>query len=411
MLDRIKKKRVPGWKRTAYIMFFAQLITAVGFSSIFPFLPLYVETLESSTGLSLEFLSGLVFSSQAFTMMMASPVWGILADRYGRKLMVERAMFGGAVILLLMGFVRSAEQLVILRAIQGLITGTLAASSALVASAVPREHTGYAMGLLQVGLRSGVALGPIIGGGIADLFGYSAAFYVTAGLLFVAGLVVLWGIEEDGQAQERSTSKGRGFIEEWRGVLRASGVPAAYGIRFLSQLGRMMIFPIAPLFIQTLLPGSGQVNSFTGLVTGAASASTILSAIYLGRLGDRIGHRHIMIGSAVATSLFYIPQSLVQAGWQLLALQALVGVAMGGIIPTISALLAEYTQPGEEGTVYGLDNSINSGARTIAPLVAAGLSLQFGLRSTFVATATIYFLAGVLALWQLPRSTSTRINE
>ena len=111
------------WRRTLAIMFVAQLFSAVGFSIIFPFLPLYIADLGTTTGLSIEFWSGMVFSSQAITMMIASPIWGTMADRYGRKLMVERAMFGGAVIVLLMAFVQSAEQLVLLRAIQGFITG------------------------------------------------------------------------------------------------------------------------------------------------------------------------------------------------------------------------------------------------------------------------------------------------
>ncbi|MBE0699072.1 MAG: MFS transporter, partial [Anaerolineaceae bacterium] len=136
------------WQRTLYIMFTAQLLTAIGFSSIFPFFPLYVKQLGSSLGISLELLAGLVFSSQAFTMMIAAPIWGALADRYGRKLMVERAMFGGSFILLLMALVTSAEQLVLLRAIQGLVTGTVSAGNALVASVTPREHAGYGMGLL-----------------------------------------------------------------------------------------------------------------------------------------------------------------------------------------------------------------------------------------------------------------------
>ena len=161
----------PGWQRTLYIIFFVQLVTAVGFSSIFPFLPLYIKELGATTSLSVELLAALVFSAQAFTMMLTSPIWGSLADRYGRKLMVARSTFGGALIILLMAFVTSAEQLVVLRAIQGLITGTLAASSALVVAAVPRERTGYAMGLLQVSLGVGLGVGPLIGGLAADTCG------------------------------------------------------------------------------------------------------------------------------------------------------------------------------------------------------------------------------------------------
>ena len=136
------------WRRTLYILFIAQFVSAVGFSNIVPFLPLYVQYLGSRSGLSVEFLAGMTFSAQAITGMVVAPFWGALADRYGRKLMVQRAVLGGGLLLLLMGFVRSAEELVLLRALQGLVTGILPASSALVAASAPRDNTGYAMGLL-----------------------------------------------------------------------------------------------------------------------------------------------------------------------------------------------------------------------------------------------------------------------
>jgi DHA1 family multidrug resistance protein-like MFS transporter len=396
------------WRRTLYVMFVAQLMTAVGFSSIFPFLPLYVEDLGTATSLSVELLAGLVFSGQAVTMAIASPFWGMLADRYGRKLMVERSMFGGAVILLLMAFVRSAEELVLLRTIQGLITGTLSAANALVAATTPRENTGYAMGLLQVSLGSGLALGPLIGGVVADLVGYYAAFYVTAALLFLSGLLVLFGVEEDFTPAEKQDAGTSGFRESWRNILTAPGVAVTYALRFVVDLGRMMIVPIAPLFVAMLLGEGGPVNTFTGLVVAAAAASTTISAIYLGRLGDRVGHRRILVICAFAAALLYLPQSFVATGWQLLALQALVGVALGGIIPAISALLARYTRAGEEGAVYGLDNSIMSAARAVAPLLGAGIALWFGLRATFAGTALVLLVAAGLAATRLPQPARPR---
>ncbi len=393
------------WQRTLYIMFVAQMFTAVGFSSIFPFLPLYVEDLGATTGLSVEFLAGAVFSAQAFSMMIASPIWGAIADRYGRKLMVERSMFGGAILLLLMAFVRSAEELVLLRTIQGLITGTVAAANALLASVAPRQRIGYAMGLLQVGLGTGVALGPLIGGLVADAYGYSTTFYVTAALLFSSGLLVLFGVHEDFTPPE-GVSRRPIFTREWLQILAMPGVSATYSMRFLSQLGRMMIVPIAPLFIQTLLVDISRLNTFTGLVIGASSAATTLSAIYLGRLGDRLGHRRIVITSALIAALFYVVQSAVNAGWQLLVLQALVGVAMGGIIPAISALLANLTPSGESGAVYGLDNSINAGGRSVAPLLGSAVAVAFSLRATFLATALLFLVTGIMAAWRLPEPRS-----
>ncbi|MEW5868088.1 MAG: MFS transporter [Chloroflexota bacterium] len=390
------------WQKTLYILFVSQLFTAVGFSSIFPFLPFYVEELGATTGLSVEVLAGLVFSAQAFTMMLASPIWGMLADRYGRKLMVERSMFGGTVILLLMAFARSAEELVALRAIQGLITGTVAAASALAAASVPRGRAGYAMGLLQVGLGSGVALGPLIGGAIADAYGYYAAFYVTAALLFLSGVLVAWGVQEQFDKASTAANRPSGVIAEWWHILSTPGVLTTYGLRFISQLGRMVMVPILPLFIQTLMTDTSRLNTFTGLVVGVGSATTTLSSIYLGRLGDRVGHRRVVLISALAAAGLYGIQSRVEAGWQLLILQALVGVALGGIIPIISALLATFTQADEAGAVYGLDNSINAGGRALAPLLGSAVAVWFDLRATFMATALLFLITVILALRFLP---------
>jgi DHA1 family multidrug resistance protein-like MFS transporter len=391
------------WQRTLYIMFFAQLMTGVGFSSIFPFLPLYVKELGSTTGLSIELLAGLVYSMQAFSMMIASPIWGSLADRYGRKVMVERAMFGSAILLLLMAFVRSAEELILLRTVQGLVTGVVGAANALVASEAPRKRSGYAMGLLQMGLGTGIAFGPMIGGALADAFSYAVVFYITGALLFLAGATVLVGIKEEFVPVDAPVEQGKGFIVKWREIFTMPGVFMAYSMNFMAQLGRMMIIPIIPLFVEMLLVESDTLNTFTGLVTGVSSAATTLCAVYFGRLGDRVGHRRILILSLFFSACMYLPQSLVEKGWQLLVLYALVGVGLGGIIPSVNALLAHYTLPGEEGVVYGLDNSIRAGARSLAPMLGSGLALWFGLRGTFVATALVFVFAGFLAYWGLPK--------
>ena len=398
----------PNWQRTLYILFITQLFTAVGFSSIFPFLPFYVESLGTSTNLSVEFLSGMVFSAQAFTMMIASPFWGVIADRYGRKLMIERAAFGGTILLLLMAFVQTAEQLVFLRAIQGLITGVIAANNALAAATVPKKHIGYAMGLIQVGAGIGLAFGPLIGGAVADAFSYHAAFYVTSSLLFISGVLVWWGIHEDTTTFQKESAKKNGFFSEWRQVFATPGVVPTFSMRFMSQLGRMMIIPIAPLFIKTLLTDQTYLNTFTGLVTAVSSATTTLSALYLGRLGDRIGHRSIVIYSTLSATILYLMTSRVTAGWQILVLQGLVGVAMGGIIPAISALLAKFTQAGKAGAVYGLDNSINAAGRSVAPLLGSVVAVSFSLRSSFVATAILFLLTAALAFWSLPQTRVAR---
>lgn len=391
------------WQRTLWFIFFAQFVSAMGFSVSYPFLPLYVHQLGTHTNISLEFWSALVFSGQAFAMMLISPFWGSVADRYGYKLMLERATFGGAVILLLMGFVGSAEELALLRTIQGLITGTIAAANALVAAITPRERIGYAMGILQIGQWSGVAAGPFIGGFTADAFGFQAAFVLTAGLLLISGVVIWRGVTESTARQRRAVAHAPQTRNGWRAIVTAPGVAVVYAARFLGGLGQTMLQPVLPLFIAVLLPRSDLVNSTTGLIVGLASAATTASAIYLGRLGDRVGHQRVLIASSLAAGLAYLPQALVTSAWQLLVLQMLAGVAIGGIIPTLSALLARYTPPGTEGAVYGLDNSISSAARAAAPLLGAAIAMLLGLRIIFALIGGVLLAAALLAAAGLPR--------
>lgn len=401
------------WQTTLAVMFFAQMLTAVGFSIIFPFLPLYVEALGTETSLSTEFWAGMVFSAQGITMMIAAPIWGALADRYGRKLMVMRAMFGGALILLLMAFVTSAEQLVLLRAIQGLVTGTVSAANALVAATVPRERMGFAMGTIQMGLWGGIAVGPLIGGVLADLFGFAMPFILTSVLLFFSGLMVWRGIREEFIPPTHQEGSHRvSIIQEWRHVVRQSGVPLIFVIRFINGVGRSMIIPIAPLFIVSLLPaGTTAESTYAGLAITISSAASTFTGIYLGRLGDRIGHRVILIGCAAATALFYIPQTFVTGIGQFLLLQLMIGLAAGGIISAPSALLVWYTERGEEGAVYGLDQAIVSGGRAIAPLVGAGIAVAIGLRGTFLATGLLFIVVALVAAAWLPRGSLIRASQ
>lgn len=392
------------WKRTLYILFATQLVSAVGFAVFFPFLPLYIRQLGTNTSLSLEFWSGLVYAGQALTMAITSPLWGSLADRFGRKAMVERAMYGGAAVILLMGFARSAEELALLRALQGAITGTISATNALVAAAAPRERTGYAMGLLQVGLWGGVAFGPLIGGLIADTLGFRAAFVLTAVLLLISGVAVTLTIKEEFTPPPKGQRR-PGIIAGWRRIMARPGVTPAYAVRFLNQLGPNMLLPVLPVFVAQLLHGEQGVSTFTGLVVGASSAAGTASALYLGRLGDRAGHRRILLVATLAAAAGFAPQFAVSEGWQLLALQALTGAATGGMGPAISALLARFTPAGEEGVVYGLDNSIAAGARAAAPLLGAGVAVWFGTPGIFVMVTVVLLVSAAIVLRLVPERT------
>ena len=392
---------MPEWKRVLVIMFVAQLLSAIGFSMIFPFLPNYVASLGSSWDLNLVFLAGAVFSAQALTMMLASPIWGAVADRVGRKPMVARALFGGALIILLMAFAQDAEQLVLLRAVQGLVSGVVSAGNALVASVAPRERSGFALGTLQTAMTSGVALGPVLGGILADQYGFRAAFVITAILLTLGGILVMVGVRER-FTPPANARRLKGMTRDWGHILRTPGVPVTFAARFAAFLGRGVMVPILPLFVPLLLMDTARASTFTGLVIGIAAATTTLSAIWLGNLGDRIGHRTILIASSAAAAVVYLPMAFVDAGWHLLVLNGLAGIAIGGVMPSLSAMLNVVTEQTEVGSAFGLDNAVMAASRATAPLVGVGLATllgggEMGYRAVFLSAAVLFAITIVIA--------------
>jgi DHA1 family multidrug resistance protein-like MFS transporter len=393
---------VPAWRRNLYVVFVVQFLSTAGFSLVFPFLPLYVKEIGIATSGSIEFWAGLVFASQAVTMMIAAPIWGTISDRYGRKRMLERATLGGAILLMLMGFAQNAEQLVLLRTIQGLVSGVIAAANALVAASTPREHSGEAMGLLQTSRWVGVAGGPIAGGLLGDAFGFRECFWITSALLGVAGVAAMIWVREEFTpvARDRRAS----FWGSYRTLLRAPGMSGLYSLTFLRSLGATLTIPIASLFVVSLMGTETGAAWMTGLVQGATAFSSALSASWFGRMGDRHGHTRILIGSAIGAALLYVPQALVSAAWQLVVLQALSGIAIGGMMPATAALMNLWSPRGNHGATYGLDNSIQASARAVAPMAGAGIALWLGMRGVYAGASVVYVLIALVA-WRVARDT------
>ena len=392
------------WRRNLTLLVVVQLLSTAGFSLVFPFLPLYFQQLGVASSGPVEFWAGVVFSSQAVVMMIAAPIWGALADRYGRKLMIVRTTLGSALLLALMGFARNVEQLVLLRTLQGAVTGVIPATSALVAASTPREKTGMALGLLQMGRWLGVAVGPLIGGLIGDTLGFRASFWVTSGMLGLAGMGTLLGVQEvfsPGEAARRPP-----IWEAYRALVVAPGMSRLYTIVFFRELVRTLVFPFVSLFVAELHGSEAGAASLTGLLVGSTAITGALSAFGLGRLGDRRGHDRVLLASAVAAVLFYLPQPFVAAVGPLIAFQVAASGAAGGMIASVAALMNLQAPDRSQGSVYGLENGITSAARILAPMVGAALAIRFGLRTIFGGAAVLYALVVLLSWlpWPSPDS-------
>jgi DHA1 family multidrug resistance protein-like MFS transporter len=385
------------WKRNLAVLTVVQFLSTAGFSLVFPFLPLYVRELGIATRGSVELWSGLVFSSHAVTMMIAAPIWGAVADARGRKLMLERATIGGAVVMIAMGLAQNAEQLVLLRAIGGLITGVVAASNALVAASTPREHTGMALGTINMARWAGVAGGPLIGGLLGEAFGFRESFWITGAMLGMAGVAVALYVREDFTPRPRADRPG--FWSGYLALLKAPGMTGLYSLTVLRSMGASLTIPILSLFVLSLNSGrEAGTAAMTGLAIGAAAFTSAVSAVYLGRLGDRIGHNKILLASAIMAALLSLPPMFATRAWHLVIFQAAAGVATGGLIPATAALMNLWAPRGRQGATYGLENSVQSAGRAVAPMVAAAIVAWSGYRGVFAGTAVIYLILAFVAL-------------
>jgi DHA1 family multidrug resistance protein-like MFS transporter len=397
-----KKEPRPSWQRMLVIVWIAEFVALIGFAMVMPFLPFYVQDLGVTDEAQVKFWSGLLLSSQAVTMAIFAPIWGSLADRYGRKLMLERAMFGAAVIVTLMGFARTPQQLLLLRAVQGCLTGTVPAATTLIASVVPKERTGFALGWLQMGVFAGISVGPLVGGVIADSMGYRASFFLTGACLFLAGMGVLFFVHEEFERPEPGAQR-----SSWWGglaeVLRSRDVLTVLGLRLMTRSGARFIAPVLPLFVAAMLPSESRVATITGLVTGVSAASSSIGAVLLGQAGDRVGYRRILLASSLAAALFYALQALATSVAQLIFLQVCVGAALAGTISSLTALLATLAPQGQQGAVYGADTSVVAGANALAPTIGAAFAVAWGDRAAFLLAAGVFTLAALVVAWLSPQ--------
>jgi DHA1 family multidrug resistance protein-like MFS transporter len=314
-------------------------------------------------------------------------------------------MFGGAVVVLAMGFARNAEELVMLRALQGMITGVIGASNPLIVSVAPPERSGFALGTLQTALSSGLASGPIVGGILVDTVGFQAAFVITSVLMAIGGFLVLFGVRESFEPPAKPRRLGA-MVSTWGDVLRTPSVGTTFTARFAAWLGRGALVPILPLFIPFLLIDDGNSGTFTGLVIGVAAATFTISAVALGDLGDRIGHRRVLIVSAAMAAACYAPMAFVQNGMQLLILNALAGFAFGGVQPSLSAMLNVVTEKSDVGSAFGLDNAVGAASRAVAPIVGVGLAAllggeELGYRAVFI-SSSILLLGTIVIVSRMP---------
>lgn len=419
------RRPVEQWRKNLYTAWFTQILSLTGFGFVFPFLPLFIQELGTTDPDDLRLWTGLIASAPALSMGIMAPVWGVLADRFGKKLMILRAMAFGAVVSIMLAFAGSTQMVFVLRFVQGLFTGTVSAAAALVATGTPRHKLSYALGFQSSSTFIGISLGPLLGGVAAELAGYRASFLIGAAVLtigFVLAVVFIRDPERDAMASEDAAGEatdnradqdaeqpadagdrreagpttGQDQAENGEFTLRdflAPAFAAAFGILFMLRFCRVLTVPFIPLHVQDLRQNVEGTSAIVGAVSAARGAATAAAGLTLSRLGDKHDRMRLIAIFLFAAAVFSVPVFLADGMLAFVLFNVVFTYFLGGVEPLLQSSLAEMTPGNRRGLLFGIQTTVGNAGWFLAPLAGSAVSIAFSVRHVFAAMTVALVLA------------------
>ncbi len=382
------------WVRNVVVVTAALVVAMIGMSLVIPFLPLYLAELHvrpRDTSLWAGWVGGANFLFAA----MFAPLWGTLADRYGRKPMACRALLGLAVTVGLMGWCQNPWHLLILRIFQGVFGGFVAESIALVGTSVPKDRMGSCLGMLQSGVVGGNLLGPLVGAELSHYFGFRQTFLITGGALLVALALVVLFVRESRSSGEQSPA--RGVAANVRELTALPVIRAMMVVVFCAHASLMLINPQITLLVRELVAPE-QVKRMAGLVTSAPALTSFLMATVWGRLGDRRGHALVLAIALLACAVTAPWAAVAGSVWHLMIVRAAMGGFTSALNPSTHSVAAHAVDADRTAGAFSLLSSAQMLGACAGPFASGPLATAFGVRALFPITGLLLLTAGCAAL-------------
>jgi DHA1 family multidrug resistance protein-like MFS transporter len=384
------------WRRNLAALWLAEFTAILGFSFAFPFLPLFLHReLHIPNGPELSFWTGIAASATGFALALTSPIWGRLADRYGRKPMLIRAMIGGGISVGLMGLAQSALQLTVLRGIQGASSGTVAAATALVATETPAEHLAWALGILSSSISLGSAVGPAAGGLATNLIGLRAIFLAGGAMLLLAAVPVVFIVRESPRRMARAAAT------PTMDVLRfaRAGTVGALAILIVGQGLQQTSYGAAQqLVVLRLLEltGAKQAQFLTGVTFAAAGIATALASLTYHRLLRRITYRRLLVAGSMLLGLALLGAAAAGSPPLLIGAFVIASFFSGALIPAFGAMIGLESPAIVQATVFGVGSSAIALGFGLGPLLGGMVASAAGIRAGLLVAAALALILAVL---------------
>lgn len=379
-----------------WILWFGVLFCSSSYTMSIPFLPLFLFDLGVDKS-SVNLWAGIVHASAFLMGAVMAPLWGMMADKYGKRKMVIRAGISLAAIYALFAFVHTPWQLVGVRMLQGFVGGFVPASMSIVATIAPKEKLGASLGLMQAGTMTGGILGPLFGGVLAELFGIRHSFIAASLIILAASVAVVLWVREGKAAEAKPMGGESGKKPEpftYRMAFRNKGLVSMLLVLVVFQLAINMIQPQLALHIADLGGEKGAMLS-AGLVLSLIGVAGIVASPVWGRLGERKGYYRILVFCLMTAGTVVCAQYFVESLWVFALVQFVFGLFMAGVVPIVNTLMVQSTDEQFRGRSFGLTASANQFGSMLGPLIGGLLGLFLGLNWIFVATGVFMFAAGL----------------
>jgi DHA1 family multidrug resistance protein-like MFS transporter len=394
--------RVPeasaNWQRTLWAMVGIQFVMTAGINFLSPIIPLMLPDLGVTSPESVDLWAGIITGATSFVAAFASPVWGRVADRHGRKLSLLRSSFAIAIFTGLMGLATNVWWFFGARALMGVFAGFSSSAIALVASQAPERRLGYALGWLSTGQLVGSLIGPVIGGGLADAVGsYRAPFFLTAALTALA-LVLVWAIVHEDFVPPSGSARGRSLGAGLKLLTGSAGLLSLFFVLLMAQFSVRTVQPVVSLFVQELIGSPPQLATLAGIAFSITGLADLVSSPFLGKRSDVIGYRRVLLICLTGAVLTSAPQIFVGSYWAFVAERFAVGLFIGGILPTANALIGRNVARADRGSIYGMTASATFLGNSLGPLTGGAIAASLGLRWVFAVT-TLLLVANLLHVY------------
>lgn len=410
---------VPGWRRNLVFIWIGVFVGLMGANFVFPFIPFFIQELGVTQESRVAFYTGVTASATGLSLTLTAPLWGSLADRFGRKPMFLRALIGAGVLIGAMGIAQAVWQLILLRFLMGAFAGTMGAAAALVAATTPKEQVGRALGTLQTGQFTANMLGPVLGGLVAANLGIRESFIFCAALYGIAAILVYLFVREipsQAHGGPAATSQHRSegnLLENLRVVIRERQIVLVLLFLFVLWLSTTFVRPVMPLSIDGFAArtsGEGRVHlqlaslawdmrkeAATGIVFAVIGLTSTIAALSVAPLGERFGYRNTVVAAALVTGILYPLLALAQSLLAFMLLFGAVGLFQGAMVPGTNALIAAGTPDGKQGSAFGLAASMQSMALLLGPLGGGLTSGISGIGAVYIVIGSILLLAALAA--------------